>query len=137
MFLGRILEPEDLLRYVRTQNNPARTQTNCATNIFICNLCNKPFPRKAHARDHVENVHFPETFWYTCDLCDFQLRSRVALRNHIAAAHPKIKHNMKINWFVWIVKQFLNTKVYKNLYVNLLLMQVKYFIEKYFSFKIL
>ncbi len=85
-FTGRVNHPEDLLRYVRTQKNGN-------VNIFICNFCNKHFHRKGHGRDHVENVHYPDAFVYTCDMCDYQLKSRVALRNHIAVAHPKLKFN--------------------------------------------
>ena len=85
-FAGRVNDPEDLLRYVRTQKNGN-------TSIYICNFCNKPFHRKGHARDHVENVHFPDAFVYTCEMCDCQVKSKVALRNHIAVAHPKLKLN--------------------------------------------
>ena len=80
------MKPEDLFQYV---NTVYKTQHEGAKNRFLCQICNKPFQRMAHARDHVENVHYPEMFVYTCTVCSLQVKSRVALRNHMSNLHPQ------------------------------------------------
>lgn len=50
--------------------------------IYMCQICGKSFSRAVHVRDHVENVHFPNNFQYTCEVCDQVLKSKIALKNH-------------------------------------------------------
>ena len=43
---------------------PSETGGTAAT--YICLVCEKRHNQRAHAQNHVESVHFPNRFVYTC-----------------------------------------------------------------------
>ena len=50
---------------------------------YSCNICASfSHASRSNVRNHVESQHFPNTFVYTCDLCQKQCKSRQALQQH-------------------------------------------------------
>jgi len=66
--------PEDLLQFVTK---------SAEGNTFECILCsNFKAVRKGLVRNHLESIHFPGVFSYSCDLCNRQFTGRNALAVH-------------------------------------------------------
>jgi len=53
----------------------------------LCTLCHKTFNRKGHAVNHLENVHFPESFEYPCKHCSQVFSSKNQLYKHVHKEH--------------------------------------------------
>ena len=48
-----------------------------------CTICPNFFHKtKHHTLNHVESVHFPNTFWYTCAACSISVNTRKKLEHH-------------------------------------------------------
>jgi len=73
--------PEDLHVYV-TENPDLGSKHK-----FICALCNQSGLNRRDLRNHVESIHFPGTFTYSCDICDKELKTKKALNNHKYTQH--------------------------------------------------
>ena len=73
-----------LLKYV-IQNSVGA----CAS--FQCTLCGKTNGQKNNIMNHVESIHFPDSFTYPCHLCDKIVKTKSALNLHNARYHSK-KH---------------------------------------------
>ena len=72
--------PEELLQFV-TKSTEGST--------FECTLCsNFRAVRKGLVRNHLESIHFPGVFSYSCHLCNRQFQGRNALAVHKSAVHP-------------------------------------------------
>jgi len=42
-------------------------------------------------KDHVEAIHFPGQFMYTCNLCDKTFNGKNSFAVHISTKHPRMK----------------------------------------------
>jgi len=77
--------PEELLQYV---------DKSAEGSTFECTLCsNFRAVRKGLVRNHVESIHFPGVFSYSCNLCNREFQGRNALAVHKSAVHsnkPKL-----------------------------------------------
>jgi len=56
-------------------------------NAFKCNICGLKATRAAKVKDHLEAVHFPNTYRYECEYCSSVFYSRNAHRVHLSAKH--------------------------------------------------
>ena len=75
--------PEDLLQYVRK---------SAEGNTFECTLCtNFKAVRKGLVGNHLEFLHFPGVFSYSCDLCEKTFNGKNLLAVHKSRKHPKKK----------------------------------------------
>ena len=54
---------------------------------FKCTICAKRFGRKDHLKNHLENIHFPRSFVYTCDLCNNTFNKKRQLWQHNKMRH--------------------------------------------------
>ena len=54
---------------------------------FACKLCGKEFKQKHHAQNHVESLHFPDTFVYTCCHCGRTFNGRNKYYVHMSTNH--------------------------------------------------
>ena len=79
--LGLIEDPADLLDYVTENSDVGSTMK------YLCTICGKGAMYRKDARNHVENIHFPNQFSYQCDICNIKLKSKTALHNHNAKNH--------------------------------------------------
>ena len=62
-----------------------------------CTVCGKEGNDRGNLRKHVENIHFPGTFSYSCKYCCETLSSRTALNHHIT-----LKHNPHaVQWIMY------------------------------------
>jgi len=82
---GQFQDPSDLLQFVM--------DSIAANKRYQCSLCNYEHNVKANVRNHVESVHFPNTFQYPCDQCDQLFPSKNNVQLHRSRIHKqKIKH---------------------------------------------
>jgi len=72
--------PEDLLQFVL----PGETG-------FVCSYCAKVFPNKRDVRNHLESIHFPNYFTYSCEQCGKEFKSLNSRNIHITRNHNKPK----------------------------------------------
>eukprot|EP00092_Neocalanus_flemingeri_P031552 GFUD01034263.1.p1 GENE.GFUD01034263.1~~GFUD01034263.1.p1 ORF type:complete len:333 (+),score=58.08 GFUD01034263.1:57-1055(+) len=72
--------PEDLLKFVL----PGETG-------FVCSYCAKVFPNKRDVRNHLESIHFPNYFTYSCEQCGKEFKSLNSRNIHITRNHNKPK----------------------------------------------
>ena len=80
--------PEELLQFV----------DKCPDdNKFQCSICGKfKAVRKGLVRNHIESIHFPGMFTYSCDICQKDFQGRNALAVHNSEKHPsRPKHMFK------------------------------------------
>ena len=50
---------------------------------FKCTICGSCKTQKAHAENHVENIHFPGCFSYSCKFCGMDFDRRNQLYKHV------------------------------------------------------
>ena len=76
---------EDLNKYIG--NNPGQKD-------YYCTLCTTFQTKKSsRVRDHVEAIHFPGQFIYSCNMCEKTFNGKNLLANHKSTKHPKKKNN--------------------------------------------
>ena len=70
---GDIKDPNDLLKFL----------VRNADNVPTCGLCFK-FSNKTTTcvKNHIEAIHFPDLFVYSCPICSKQFNSKKSLYNH-------------------------------------------------------
>jgi len=73
-----IMSPSDLLNYFTADD---------ATNKFRCNICHKLVNQKTHVLNHLESIHFPQSFTYMCPVCSAVFNTRNKLYKHKHAVH--------------------------------------------------
>merc|ERR1712025_177888 len=72
--------PEDLRQYIYKDNE---TKENC------CALCSFRSKIPALVKNHLEGIHFPGVFTYSCELCGKTFNGRNALGVHNSKVHSK------------------------------------------------
>lgn len=55
--------------------------------LFQCTVCGKESNDKSNLRKHVENIHFPGSFEYSCKHCSETCTTRNLLNIHISKMH--------------------------------------------------
>jgi len=75
------LNPEDLGQYVVSDMNIK--EYHCA----LCDTFKAKLPSKV--KNHLEAIHFPGLFLYTCEICQKTLKGRNALNIHKSTMHSK------------------------------------------------
>jgi len=74
-----VKEPSDLNQYV--SYDPAEEK-------YFCQICQKfTFRSRYNVRNHVEAVHFPNVFSYSCEFCEKAVGSKNALSIHMTRMH--------------------------------------------------
>ena len=76
---ARVSQPTDLDRYIL--RNPDKSHS-CS----ICCLFSHKI--RTAVRNHIEAIHFPSLFTYTCERCSVQFSNKTAINNH----KSKCKH---------------------------------------------
>jgi len=83
---GQFQDPSDLLQFVREGYEGCYE----GNKRFACTLCTKfAHKGKANVRNHVESVHFPNTFQYPCDQCDNFFPSKNNVQLHRSRVHKQ------------------------------------------------
>ena len=54
---------------------------------FKCTICGKVSAHKTNLRKHVENIHFPGLFTYTCKYCPETFPTKNLLNHHVTNSH--------------------------------------------------
>jgi len=80
-------DPEELLQFLTKDEE---------LNHYTCNLCLKVIKQKKDARNHVESIHFPNTFVYSCTLCEKTFNSKNSRNVHITRNHNKKNNYQKL-----------------------------------------
>jgi len=73
-------DPEELLQFLTKDDQ---------FNHYTCTLCLKTIKQRKDARNHVESIHFPNTFVYACTVCDKTFNSKNTRNVHITRIHNK------------------------------------------------
>ena len=81
LILGSFQDPSELLQYV--------TEGFAGTKRFLCTLCSYAHNVKANVRNHVESVHYPNSFQYSCDQCDKMFPSKNNMQLHRSRVHKQ------------------------------------------------
>jgi len=77
----QVKDPSDLNQYV--SYDPTEEK-------YFCQICgNFTFRSRYNVRNHVEAVHFPNVFSYSCDFCGKAVGSKNALSIHMTRMHKK------------------------------------------------
>ena len=80
LLLGQFADPSDLFQFV--------VETFDGGKRFHCGLCNKfAHSGKTHVRNHVESVHYPNSFLYPCDQCEKSFPSKQNFQLHRSRVH--------------------------------------------------
>ena len=69
-----------LLKYIHRNDNGQES-------LFTCSLCGKSNAQKNNMMIHVESVHFPGMFAYSCKYCPKVLNTKKALYGHVNNYH--------------------------------------------------
>jgi len=73
-------DPEELLQFLTKDQ---------VLNHYTCTLCLKIIKQRKDARNHVESIHFPNTFVYSCTICEKTFNSKNSRNVHITRNHNK------------------------------------------------
>ena len=85
ILLSGPLTPEDLGQYVVSDMNIK--EYHCA----LCETFKAKLP--STVKNHLEAIHFPGLFLYTCEICEKTLKGRNALNIHKSTMHSKKNRN--------------------------------------------
>ena len=90
--LFNVLGPDRsiLLKYIH------RTESGHES-LYTCSMCGKSNAQKNNMMIHVESVHFPGMFVYSCKFCPKTLNTKKALYGHVN------------NYHKWMFKYILDT----------------------------
>jgi len=66
-----------LLRYILKESS----------GLFQCTLCGKTNAQKNNIMNHVEGIHFPDSFIYQCQICSKTMKTKNALYLHTNTFH--------------------------------------------------
>ena len=80
-----ISRPEDLYNFL----------TKLDTGGFTCLLCAKFCANRRDGKNHLEAIHFPDSFSYTCRFCYKQHNSKNTLDVHISRHHKEERNLLK------------------------------------------
>lgn len=56
---------------------------------FACTLCRRDFTRRDHVINHLESVHFPNSYEYNCMFCGMHFNTRNKLYKHTYKLHKE------------------------------------------------
>ena len=86
LILGQFADPIELFQFVVENFDGGKR--------FHCGLCNKfAHSGKTHVRNHVESVHYPNSFLYPCDKCEKSFPSKQNFQLHRSRVHKHEKNN--------------------------------------------
>ena len=74
-FLGN--DQSILLKYIQKETS----------GLFQCTLCGKTNAQKNNIMNHVEGIHFPDSFIYQCQICCKTMKTKNALYLHTNTFH--------------------------------------------------
>ena len=80
-----------------TGSNDRRILTNYIireegeNSLFKCTICGHVNALKTNVLNHVESIHFPNTFQYSCDICGKTTKSKQSLYKHVSVNHRQGK----------------------------------------------
>ena len=78
-----ISDPSDLMTYIMETRVDGKK-------MYCCTICNKLISNSTtNAKNHIESVHFPGMFSYSCDECGRQCTSKNSLSIHMTRYHKK------------------------------------------------
>ena len=76
---------------------------------FQCGLCDFISNRAAKVKNHLEAIHFPGVYVYSCDLCSKTFNGRNAFGVHKTTVHSKKKYTFWLQEPIQQVKISINT----------------------------
>ena len=91
-FISRIVSARDRSR--DTESYIAK-QTEDGKIVFKCTMCEKTNNRKHHIINHVESVHFPNLFRYSCHYCEKEYKTKNSLDVHLSTVHRGDKQHLR------------------------------------------
>ena len=83
--------------YFLPGNNDRRILTNyiireeTENSLFKCTICGHVNALKTNVLNHVESIHFPDTFQYSCEICGKTTKSKQSLYKHVSVNHRQGK----------------------------------------------
>ena len=74
-----------LTKYLSREVNT--NQLGHGTTVFRCTLCGKTNSQKNNMLNHLEGIHFPDSFVYSCQFCAKTMKTKNALYLHVNTFH--------------------------------------------------
>ena len=81
LFITGVTRSKDLEQYLRSNTD--------STRAFGCEICGKDFVRRDHVINHLESVHFPNSYAYPCTFCGSFFNTRNKLYKHTFKFHKE------------------------------------------------
>ena len=66
-----------------------KSQNDLGQNVVECTLCGQKNAKRQNILNHLESVHFPNSFVYSCDYCKIEFNSKNARNVHVSRNHKK------------------------------------------------
>ena len=63
------------------------TKEETEGSLFKCTICGHVNALKTNVLNHVESIHFPDTFVYNCQVCGKTTKSKQSLYKHMSVNH--------------------------------------------------
>ena len=102
-------DPEDLYQFVAHQLEGKG---------YYCTICSKSRPKRMEVWNHVESIHFPDTFCYQCNVCAKEFISKNALKVHNATVHTvkgdstyRVYSNLEQNCWILSKQELQSTSI--------------------------
>ena len=64
-------------------------QKDAESGLFKCRTCGKANKNKTNIKNHIEAIHFPGQFVYSCSLCSKTFTGKNSLSVHMSVSHKE------------------------------------------------
>ena len=71
----------------RMLNEYVKKEVINGRSVSVCTMCGKSNASRPNIVNHIESVHFPNTFTYTCKYCGKTFNAKNSLYVHISTGH--------------------------------------------------
>ena len=67
-----------------------KSANDLGQSVYECSMCGQKNSQRVNVLNHVESVHFPNSFVYTCKHCQAEFYSKNARNVHVSRNHKNV-----------------------------------------------
>ena len=97
---------------------------NTITKLYECTICEKSCSYKGNLMNHIESIHFPNAFVYSCKYCGKQFHNKNTLSIHLTRRHKNRKAYRQDFWFFMCCKDFIYKELIKSHYCHFIFLSI-------------